>query len=216
MIVVVFAFGVCFFALAKTTAQAQNCVIVIDPGHGGIDGGVVGTETGVKESNINLSVARILQNQLEEIGFRVVLTRTSEAGLYGTTASGYKKRDMKKRAEIIHETAPAVVVSIHQNFFSLRSRRGAQVFYRNGSDESFRLACGLQASLNGMPECVKQTNPLAGDYYMLNCSPYPSVIVECGFLSNADDEALLVTRAYQIKIASAVANGIVGYLSTDS
>lgn len=69
VLVVVFTFGVCFLALSRTTAQAQNLVIVIDPGHGGIDGGVVGIETGTKESDINLSLSRILQEQLEEVGF---------------------------------------------------------------------------------------------------------------------------------------------------
>jgi len=213
---VILTFGVCFFALAKTAAQAQKTVIVIDPGHGGIDGGVVGIETGKKESDINLSVSRILQAQLEETGFTVVLTRTSEAGLYGTTAPGYKKRDMKRRAEIIHDAAPALVISVHQNFFSLRSRRGAQVFYREDNRESYLLACTLQSAFNRMPECVKQSNPLSGDYFMLNCSDYPSVIVECGFLSNAEDETLLVTRAYQTRIAETVVSGVLTYLSADS
>lgn len=145
-----------------------------------------------------------------------MLTRTSEAGLYGTTAPGYKKRDMKKRAEIIRENAPALMISVHQNFFSLRSRRGAQVFYREGSEPSFLLACSLQSAFNKMPECVKQSNPLTGDYFMLNCSDFPSVIVECGFLSNAEDEALLVTREYQTKIASAITGGVIGYLSSSS
>lgn len=213
---VVFTFGVCFFALSKTTAQAQSLVVVVDPGHGGIDGGVVGLETGTKESDINLAISRILQARLEESGFRVVLTRNSEAGLYGTTAPGYKKRDMKKRAEIIRESAPAIVVSVHQNFFSQRSRRGAQVFYRADNRSSFELACMLQSAFNRMPECVKQSNPLAGDYYMLNCSDYPSVIVECGFLSNAEDEALLVARSYQTRIADTIVSGIVTFLTTAS
>ena len=204
--------GICFFALSKTTGSIR-LTVVIDAGHGGIDGGVVGIETGTKESDVNLSMSRLLQKELEEAGFQVVQTRPTEAGLYGTATAGYKKRDMKRRAEIIKENAPALVISVHQNFFSLRSRRGAQVFFRETSETSKKLATSMQAALNDMPECVKKSQPLAGDYYILNCSDYPSVIVECGFLSNAEDEALLVTEDYQKKIVSAIAAGAIAYLS---
>ena len=205
-------FGICFFALNRTTGSIRMTV-VIDAGHGGVDGGVVGVETGTKESEINLSMSRLLQRELEEAGFYVVQTRPTEAGLYGTATTGYKKRDMKKRAEIIRENAPVMVISVHQNFFSLRSRRGAQVFFRETNEASKMLARSMQTALNDMPECVRKSEPLAGDYYILNCSDYPSVIVECGFLSNAEDEALLVTEEYQEKIVSAIAAGAIAYLS---
>ena len=212
---VVFTFGVCFFALSRTTAQAgQRLTVVIDAGHGGIDGGVVGIETGTKESDINLSVSRILQEAFEDVGFLVVQTRPTEAGLYGATTTGYKKRDMQQRSRIINSSSPSLVISMHQNFFSLRSRRGAQVFFRESSDSSRSLAVHIQSALNDMPECVKKSDALKGDYYVLNCSDYPSVIVECGFLSNAEDEALLVTKEYQRKIASAVVNGCLAFLAS--
>ena len=213
---VALTFGVCFFALARTAAQTSRLVVVIDAGHGGVDGGVVGIETGKKESDINLSLARILQADFEEAGFYVIQTRPTEAGLYGTATSGYKKRDMKKRAEVIHESVPALVISVHQNFFSMRSRRGAQVFFREDSAPSRSLATHIQTSLNAMPECVKQTNALKGDYYVLNCSDYPSVIVECGFLSNAEDEKLLVTEEYQRKIAAAILKGSLAFLTAET
>ena len=96
---VIITFGVCFFALARTAAaNTQRLTIVIDAGHGGIDGGVVGRVSGVKESDINLSISRCLQKEFEQAGFRVVQTRPTEAGLYGTATAGYKKRDMQKRA----------------------------------------------------------------------------------------------------------------------
>lgn len=211
---VVFCLGVCCFALARTAAQAQRITVVIDAGHGGVDGGVVGIKTGTKESDINLSVSRILQEILEEAGLNVVQTRKTEAGLYGAATSGYKKRDMKKRAEVINGSAPALVLSVHQNFFSLSSRRGGQVFYRADSEKSKTLATLVQNELNAMPECVKKTQPLAGDYYLLNCSDYPSVIVEGGFLSNEQDEALLITQEFQKKLAQAIANGALLFLSS--
>ena len=150
-------FGICFFALSKTAAQALRLTVVIDAGHGGIDGGVSGKVTGTKESDINLAISRYLQKEFEDAGFLVVQTRLSEAGLYGTTAKGYKKRDMKKRAEIINAASPALVISVHQNFFSLSSRRGAQVFFKKGFAPSVALADCIQDSLNAMEECPRQT-----------------------------------------------------------
>ncbi len=207
------AFGVCFFALNKTAAESLRLTIVIDAGHGGVDGGVVGSTTGVKESDVNLALSRLLQEEFEDAGFRVVLTRETEAGLYGAATAGYKRRDMQKRAQIISESHPALVISVHQNFFSLPSRRGAQVFFREDSERSHTLACMIQSALNGMEECVRQYQPLRGDYYILNCSDYPSVIVECGFLSNAQDEALLMSGQYRAKLVKAISAGALSFLA---
>lgn len=206
-------FGICFFALAKTAAQAVRFTVVIDAGHGGIDGGVVGKTTGTKESDINLAISRYLQEEFEGAGFLVVQTRLSEAGLYGSTAKGYKKRDMKKRADIINGVAPSLVISVHQNFFSLSSRRGAQVFFKQ-DPASISLANCIQSSLNGMEECPRKSNPLFGDYFILNCHEFPAVIVECGFLSNAQDEALLVSENYQKKLAKTICTGAMAYLAS--
>ncbi len=209
-------FGICFFALARTAAESLRLTVVIDAGHGGVDGGVVGTSTGTKESDINLAISRILAREFEDAGFFVVQTRPTEAGLYGVATAGYKRRDMEKRAEIINKSAPSIVISIHQNFFSQSSRRGAQVFFREDVSGSVALARMIQSNLNGMPECVKKTQALAGDYYVLNCSEVPSVIVECGFLSNAEDEALLLTRDYQEKLAKTIVTSSIEFLSADS
>ena len=92
--------GVCLYALVQTAAVSIRLTIVIDAGHGGIDGGVVGVKTKTKESDINLSISRLLQAEFEEAGFLVVQTRPTEAGLYGAATAGYKKRDMQKRAQI--------------------------------------------------------------------------------------------------------------------
>lgn len=214
---VIFTFGVCFFALAKTAAaNTQRLTVVIDAGHGGVDGGVVGTVSGTKESDVNLAVSRYLQEEFEEAGFRVVQTRPTQAGLYGTATAGYKKRDMQKRAEIINQNSPVFVISVHQNFFSLPSRRGAQVFFREDSSSSKTLACAIQTAFNEMPETTRKFTALKGDYYVLNCSDYPSVIVECGFLSNPEDEALLISADYQKKVASVIADGALSYLACGS
>lgn len=211
---VVFAFGVCIFALTASASESVRFTVVIDAGHGGIDGGVVGIDSGVKESDINLDMSRRLSRCFSDAGFAVVMTRETEAGLYGTATSGYKKRDMLKRSEIIQKSNPALVISVHQNFFFMRSRRGAQVFFRESNERSKTLACLIQASLNDMPECVRKSDPLKGDYYILNCNDYPSVIVECGFLSNAEDEALLLSGDYRDKVVAAIAAGALAYLSS--
>ncbi len=216
LLAVTVTFGICFFALARTAAQAQRLTVVIDAGHGGVDGGVVGKTSGRKESDINLSISRYLQEEFEEAGFLVVQTRPTEAGLYGMATAGYKRRDMQKRAEIINSNSPALMISVHQNFFSLSSRRGAQVFFRENSENSHTLACSIQSALNNMPECVKKTDALKGDYYVLNCNDFPAVIVECGFLSNAEDEALLLSKEYQKRLASVIKEGALSYLAAGS
>ncbi len=214
LLAVAMAFGVCVFALTVSASESMKLTVVIDAGHGGIDGGVVGIKSGIKESDINLDISRRLKRRFEDAGFAVVETRETEAGLYGTATPGYKKRDMQKRAEVIRDNSPALVVSVHQNFFSVRSRRGAQVFFRESNERSKTLACLIQASLNNMPECVRKSDPLKGDYYILNCSDYPSVIVECGFLSNAEDEALLLSGEYRDKLVTAISSGCLAYLSS--
>lgn len=213
---IIFTFGICFFALSRAAAEAQRLTVVLDAGHGGVDGGVVGVRSGEKESDINLAIVFLLQAKFEEAGFRVVLTRKTEAGLYGAATPGFKRRDMERRAEIIADANPSLVISIHQNFFSMPSRRGAQVFFRETNERSVSLAGSIQTALNAMPECVKQTNSLKGDYFILNCTEAPAVIVECGFLSNEEDEALLLDRSYQRKLAAAIETGALRFLSSVS
>lgn len=209
-----FTLSICLSVLVQTAVDTQNITVVLDAGHGGIDGGVTGVGTGVKESEINLAIVKKLQVNLEQAGINVVLTRKTDAGLYGLAVKGFKKRDMQKRKEIIEKASPTVMVSIHQNSYPRSSRRGAQLFYRDGSGEGQTLANNIQAQLNDMPECVKKSTPLAGDYYMLNCTEYTSVICECGFLSSPEDESLLITEEYQEKLAVAIYQGILTYLSS--
>ena len=209
----------CLGALSKTASGntgASKIKIVLDAGHGGIDGGVTGVNTDVKESDLNLSVVKKLETYLTDAGMTVVLTRSSSAGLYGVAAGNLKKRDMQKRRDVILKEKPVLVISVHMNKFSSPSRRGAQVFYKADDGEGKLLADSIQQCFNNMEEAVKKTSALTGDYYMLNCSPYPSVIAECGFLSNPQDEKLLVTDEYQNSIAYAIFKGVVTYLTEAS
>lgn len=218
------AVGLCVRALngaGAVSAFDTGLRVVIDAGHGGIDGGVVGRKTGKKESDINLEIAYELSGVLEEMGFDVTMTRKTQAGLYDTTAKGFKRRDMEKRREIIREAKPDFVLSIHQNFYPVSVYRGGQAFYavsEAGVAEntgSKRLAEILQSKMNGLyaEDGVKKRNIMQGDFFILRCYDCPSVLLECGFLSNAADEALLCQNAWRKKFAQNVAAGLVEYLA---
>ena len=136
VIIVAFVFSVIclapFFEAGVKEANAgknNRFCVVIDAGHGGIDGGVTGRNSKVAESEINLAIALKLQKLFENAAIKTVLTRKNAGGLYGLATKGYKRRDMQKRAEIIKNSGADLFISIHQNFYSDSSRRGAQVFF---------------------------------------------------------------------------------------
>ena len=201
-----------FAGVAGAWAHAGERTIVIDAGHGGVDAGVRGKISGEKEIDFNLSIAKHLYGYLSGAGFNAVMTRTTQGGLYGTSTKGFKMRDMKKRKQVIEESSADMVVSIHQNFCPLPSKRGSHVFFDKTSEAGKLLADSIQHSLNALNGADGNTS-LAGDYYMLKCTQNPSVIVECGFLSNSEDERLLCTDEYRKNVAYAVFRGIVAYYS---
>lgn len=204
---------ICKLSIFPTSikASADDFIIVIDPGHGGIDVGVTGA-TGSKEAVLNLSLSKNLRDYFYSEGKTVVLTRTTDAGLYGNLTSGFKNRDLKKRVEIATQSNADLFISIHMNKYKDTNRRGGQVFYKSGCDNSKKLAQLIQDQLNGLKEATRECSPLPGDYYVLNNSPCPSVIVECGFLSNKEDEALLTTEEYRQKIAYCIFYATIVYL----
>ncbi len=188
--------------------------VVIDAGHGGWDGGVSGRVTGVKESDINLSIAKTLRQFLESKGYTVVMTRATTDGLYGMSTQNRKQKDMEARKKTITEANADLVVSIHQNSFPSPTARGPQVFYAPASETGGLMAGTGQNVLNaalGGDRTAKK-----GDYYILQCSPVPSLLIECGFLSNAEEEKLLVSAAYQEKVAYSVFTGIHTVLSPEA
>lgn len=199
--------------ISKANAASEEYArytVVLDAGHGGVDPGVLGVTTKTKESDINLAIVKKLARYFADAGFRVILTRKNEGGLYGLPTAGYKRRDMEARRDIIEGAAPNAVISVHQNnFIADRSRRGGQVFFREGDANGTALANSIQEQLNAMNN--RALSALRGDYYMLNCSRFTSVIVECGFLSNAEDEALLLSEEYQSQVAQAIFAGTLAY-----
>ena len=201
--------GVCYVVKATTSPKALY-TIVIDAGHGGRDGGAVGKLTGVTESQLNLDFSLKLKDICEDYGFNVVLTRKDMNGLYSAFATNKKKSEMLKRKEIIESSNADLVVSIHMNSTSVSSARGAQVFYAENSLQGEELASSVQDALHDEIAYAKALAKV-GDFYVLNCTEKPSILVECGFLSNAEEEKLLMESEYQNKFCYTLFYGILTY-----
>ena len=183
--------------------------IAVDPGHGGYDGGAVGRVSGTPEKGLNLDVALRLARLLEAKGARVIMTRTDDRALCDEDPPIRKKlQDMQRRAALIQAGGADMVLSIHMNEYAGRSESGPQVFFREGCPAGRLLAGAIQqAMIEGLHPKTQRT-ALGGDYYILTLG-VPSVLVECGFLSNREEEALLLTADYRQRIAAAVAQGVV-------
>lgn len=189
--------------------------VVLDAGHGGMDPGKVGV-AGTLEKELNLEFVYRIKRLLEQNNVHVVLTRESDAGLYTEADSNKKSADMRKRIEIIEKEAPALVVSIHQNSYTSPNCKGAQVFYYEGSETGKALAELLQGVIKEtLADGNTREAKANSSYYMLKKSAYTSVIVECGFLSNPEEEALLLSEEYQEKMAWAIHLGILQYLNAE-
>ena len=180
---------VCVWLLSREAAAVSNMaetktVIVVDAGHGGVDGGMAGTD-GVDEKDINLSIAWKLRDALKDSGFEVIMTREGDEGLYEEGSSQKKVQDLQNRCKIIAEASPALTVSIHQNSYTDPSVCGPQVFYYSTSQEGKRLAGVLQEVLNQALSVDNGRKAKGNDsYYLLKRSEGVLNIVECGFLTN--------------------------------
>lgn len=200
-----------FCSQVKAQIDNKSKIILIDPGHGGIDGGAV-SKNGVVEKDLNLIISTMLKNKLITQGYDVVMTREDDRGLYseGGTIRKKKIEDLKNRCFMKENSKCDLFLSIHLNMFPQSKYKGAQVWYADDS-ESQRLAHILQQNLindvdSSNHRCEKPANDL---YKILRCSNHiPSVIVECGFLSNPEEESKLLDKAYQQKIAESIAKSI--------
>lgn len=190
----------------------EKVIIVVDPGHGGRDPGKVGVN-GALEKDINLSISMKLRTILEDNGFKVIMTREEDIGLYEESDSNKKRTDLNNRIHIINESNPVIAISIHQNSFTQENVKGAQVFYHQESPEGRRLAEILQIQIK---EALGDDNHRKAksntSYYMLRKTECPLVIVECGYLSNYNEASLLVNEEYQEKLAQGINLGIIEFL----
>ena len=188
------------------TAYAY-CPIIASRGR---DGGAIGKNTGVTESELNLMYAKELQSLCEDYGIGVVMTRSDMNGLYDESATNKKKSEMERRKSIINGSGADIMISLHMNAFPLPSSNGAYVFYAKGSEQGLNLAKSVQTSLCQSFDNARQYVSV-GDYFVLNYSTMPSVLVECGFLSNPQEEKNLQSKEYCEKFCYSLLAGILAY-----
>ncbi len=205
-----------FLHSALTAAPADvPPVIVIDPGHGGEDGGALSC-TGKKESGFNLEIGLRLNDLLMMLGQRTVMTRTEDRSVADPSArtlSEKKVSDLRSRVELVNRTQGAVLVSIHQNTFPEAKYKGAQVFYAGteGSEELGRLV--QQRLREGLDPSNRRECKPSLTVYLMNKIRCPGILIECGFLSNGSEEYNLTQPGYQRRLACAAAAAITEYLA---
>lgn len=210
-----------FEAQRAANAQPEGIrTVIIDPGHGGADGGAVGVN-GTIEKDINLAISLKLRDMLVLQGYEVLMTRetdvmTCDEGLKGITKQ--KKSDMHNRLKLINEHPEAVVLSIHQNLFEQEKYHGAQMFYGKNNPFSKELAQTLQKTFvkNLQPENLREIKKGEKDLYLLWQSESPIVLVECGFLSNGEECAKLLEDEYQGKVAFTIMEGLMTALTAET
>lgn len=183
--------------------------IVIDPGHGTSDRGVVHKESGVAESPINLSVSMKLKNILSKQKYNIILTREKE-----TAQKISNREELKRRVDMANDVNADIYISIHVNQFPDPKYFGAQCFYNASKPESYNLALLIQEELKKLePENSREALPR--DLFVLRETSMPAVLVELGFISNPQDRLKLQDPSYQEKLASAIAKGIIRYFNND-
>lgn len=201
-------------SIETVALPVSNKVIVLDAGHGNPDGGAVSTN-GISEAEINLKIALKLQNLLEQSGATVILTRSDEDGIYDadkTKLKNQKVSDIKNRVKIGNSSSADIFVSIHLNKIPQSQYSGWQTFFKSGSEQGEKLATSIQENLNKTIEKENNRVPMKLDnVYIVKNVEIPLTIVECGFLSNEEEERKLQEDDYQDKLAWGIYNGIINY-----
>ncbi len=190
--------------------------IIVDAGHGGMDGGAQGAD-GTLEKNINLSIALTLNDMLKCFGFETVMTRTEDISIHDENVVGVRQQkisDIHNRMDIINTTPNAIFVSIHQNHYTSTKYSGTQVFYSKNNPLSKELAGSIQENTVKLlqPDNTRTIKASGTEIYLLYHSDIPSVLVECGFLSNVAETEKLNDPEYQSKMSFAVMCGIINAL----
>lgn len=198
----------------------EALTVVIDAGHGGEDGGAVAAD-GTVESTINLAVAKDLEALLRLLGYETKMTRTEDTAIYSDGAETLREKkasDLKNRVRLVNETPNAVLLSIHQNSLPTSRRvRGAQAFYTR-MDGSEALAEAIQSALNASVNAgnEKSKKPIDASVYLMKHVERPAVLIECGFLSNAEETEKLREERYQRRLAVTVAAGFLSGIGGES
>lgn len=200
--------------IAENTPVPRNYTIIIDPGHGGIDGGATSC-TGVLESQINLEIGLRLNDLCHLMGYHTRMTRTSDVSIYteGNSIAAKKASDLRQRVKIVNDTENAILISLHQNIFSDSQYSGAQVFYTDTQGSS-ELAQILQAAfVESINTGSSRKAKAATNIYLMRHIQKTGILVECGFLSNPEEEAKLRSENYQKEICCVIVSALSKYLS---
>ncbi len=194
----------------------RKCII-IDAGHGGVDGGAISC-TGASESNINLEIAKRLNDLCHLLGMDTRMIRTTDISVYtdGETIAAKKISDLKQRVRIINETQNGILVSIHQNKFTQSKYSGAQAFYAKTSGSQELASAIQQAFLTTLNQGSNRTVKRSDGIYLMEHIACPAVLIECGFLSNPEEEAKLRNADYQRKVACVIAASCSSYIHGDT
>ena len=220
-LVYILVFATTVFAVSDLQQAAQPAQlstpqypgIVIDAGHGGMDGGAVAAD-GTVEKEINLAIAQKLQTLFELCGFEVIMTREDDTLSRGDEPDeSLKTADIHRRLAIAEANPDCMFISIHQNQFSVPKYKGTQVFYSPNREESEALAATIQDTVVSMmqKENYRQAKPTGKEIYILYHTTVPAVMVECGFLSNPEERDQLKTEEYQDQMAFSILCGIFEY-----
>ncbi|CCX88672.1 n-acetylmuramoyl-L-alanine amidase [Clostridium sp. CAG:590] len=205
-------FPFCHKLSKQVVALHRNkTTIVIDVGHGGSDPGKVGIQ-GIKEKDVNLAIARYLKDYLIAEDYTVYMTRETDQGLYDESVSNKKKSDLSNRIQFLQKKNASCMISIHQNSYPDTIQHGAQTFYYEGRDEDKNFAQYVQDSLLAFDPSNTRQIKSNTSYYILKNAQVPSILIECGFLSNPEETANLTDPNYQKQIAYAIAIGTCRYL----
>lgn len=190
-------------------------IIVLDAGHGGADGGCVGIN-GVYEKDINLGIVQYLGTLLKFGGYEVVYTRDGDVSIHDNGVEGLRNQkisDMENRLEIVKSYPDSVFISVHQNQFVKPEYFGGQMFYTTNNNGNFRLATIMQGLFSELqPGNDRDVKLIDNGLYLFKNTQQPAILIECGFLSNADDAANLSNTEYQKKVAFTIYKGLTEYL----
>lgn len=202
---------------SSATVESEIPVIIVDAGHGGVDGGTQ-SSSGIIEKDINLKIAQKVNSILLSLGYDTVMIRNDDALIYDSgcdTIREKKVSDIHNRMAIIEENPNSIFLSIHQNFYTESKYNGAQVFYSPNNDKSKIIAEHLQNSIitNIQPENTRKIKQSGTEIYLLYHAQSPAVMIECGFLSNPGEAQLLNDDEYQKEMSLAIAAGITEYLN---
>lgn len=202
---------------AVHSASENNPVIILDAGHGGVDGGAVAAD-GTSEKNLNLDIVLKMQSYLEKLGYKIILTRNEDISLHSDDAETIRQKkvsDLHNRLEIIKSNPDSVFVSVHQNYYTQSKYSGAQVFYSVNNQQSEKLASCIQNSIVSslQPDNTRKIKPSGDSIFLLSNSTVPSVLVECGFLSNPAETEKLKNENYRMQMAEYICKGIIDYIN---